>query len=162
MPTGQASPGGPEAAAAWAWIDGASRGNPGDAGFGVLFERGDEAHEITGFLGRTTNNVAEYCGLLAALTFAAEHGVERLRVFSDSELLVRQLSGMYKVKASHLVPLFLEVVRLKRGLAWCRIEHVRREENRDADRLANRAIDEREPLPAWLRLPSVTSVVSHK
>lgn len=137
------------------WIDGASRGNPGDAGFGALFELGDETHEITGFLGRATNNVAEYSGLLAALTFATEHGVERLRVFSDSELLVRQLSGMYKVKASHLVPLFLEVVRLKRGLAWCRIEHVRREENRHADRLANRAIDEREPLPVWLKLPSV-------
>lgn len=147
---------------AQAWVDGASRGNPGDAGFGVLFEIGEEAHEVTGFLGRTTNNVAEYCGLLAALTFAGEHGVDRLQVFSDSELLVRQLSGMYKVKASHLVPLFLEVVRLKRGLASFRIEHVRRAENRHADRLANRAIDEREPLPAWLTLPSAGSVVSHK
>ncbi|MGH9379892.1 MAG: ribonuclease HI family protein [Thermoanaerobaculia bacterium] len=135
-----------------AWIDGASRGNPGEAGFGVLFELGDQAHEITGFLGRTTNNVAEYCALVAALTYAAERGVKRLGVRSDSELLVKQLTGEYKVKASHLVPLFLEVLRLKRGFEAFQIRHVRREENRLADRLANRAIDEREPLPAWLTL----------
>lgn len=132
-----------------AWIDGASRGNPGEAGFGVVFELGDSMHEITGFLGRTTNNVAEYNALLAALEFAREKGVRDLILYSDSELLVRQLNGAYRVKARHLVPLFLEVIRLKRELGDVRLEHVPREENQAADRLANRAIDERAPLPVW-------------
>lgn len=135
-----------------AWIDGASRGNPGEAGFGVLFDLGDTTHEIAGFLGRTTNNVAEYTALLAALTFAKEHGVRNLRLYSDSELLVRQLNGVYRVKARHLIPLFLEVIRLKRELDGFQLEHVPREENKEADRLANRAIDERTPLPAWLEI----------
>lgn len=140
-----------------AWIDGASRGNPGDAGFGVLFELGEDTYEITGFLGRTTNNVAEYTALLAALTFAQEHDVQEVTVHSDSELLVRQLNGIYRVKAQHLIPLFLEVVRLKRGLGRVQIKHVPREENREADRLANRAIDERAPLPVWFELDRSTS-----
>ena len=135
--------------AAAAWIDGASRGNPGEAGFGVLFDLGDTTHEISGFLGRTTNNVAEYTALIAALTFAKEHNIRKLRLYSDSELLVRQLNGAYRVKARHLIPLFLEVIRLKRDLDDFRLEHIPREENREADRLANRAIDERSPLPPW-------------
>jgi len=140
---------GPRAAA---WIDGASRGNPGEAGFGVLFELGEDSHEITGFLGRTTNNVAEYAALLAALKFARDHDVQEVTIHSDSELLVRQLNGIYRVKAKHLIPMFLEVVRLKRELDRVQIKHVPREENREADRLANRAIDERAPLPVWLEL----------
>jgi ribonuclease HI len=136
-------------ATATAWIDGASRGNPGEAGFGVLFDLGETTHEINGFLGRTTNNVAEYTALLAALTFAGQQGVRKLHLYSDSELLVRQLNGAYRVKARHLIPLFLQVVQLKRELDDFHLEHIPREENREADRLANRAIDERTPLPVW-------------
>ena len=135
-----------------AWIDGASRGNPGDAGFGVLFEHGEERCEITGFLGRTTNNVAEYSALLAALTHAAREGVQMLSLYSDSELLVKQVNGQYKVKAPHLIPMFLKVLQLKRAIPRLRVEHVRREQNNEADGLANRAIDERAPVPAWLEL----------
>lgn len=133
-----------------AWIDGASRGNPGDAGFGVLIEADGEQRQILGFLGRTTNNVAEYAALLAALTWAERNRVGRLELSSDSELLVRQLSGVYKVKAPRLVPAFLEAIRLRRAIPEFSIRHVPREENRLADALANRAIDERTPPPAWL------------
>ena len=135
-----------------AWIDGASRGNPGEAGFGVIVETDGETHEIAGFLGRTTNNVAEYAGLVAALTFAERRGLDNLTLFSDSELLVRQLSGAYKVKAPHLVPIFLKVLKLRRKIAHCDIQHLPREENRQADRLANTAIDQRLPVPDWLEL----------
>src|SRR5262249_51403388 len=129
-----------------------SRGNPGDAGFGVLFERGEERCEITGFLGRTTNNVAEYSALLAALTHAARTGVQALSLFSDSELLVKQLNGQYKVKAPHLIPMYLKVLQLKRAIPKVRVAHVRRGQNNHADGLANRAIDERAPVPDWLEL----------
>lgn len=135
-----------------AWIDGASRGNPGDAGFGVHARLGDEVEDIIGFLGRTTNNVAEYAALVAALGHARRRGVSKLRLFSDSQLLVRQITGAYRVKAAHLVPIFLKVMALRRQIPDFEIRHVRREENRDADRLANQAIDQRTPPPAWLEL----------
>jgi ribonuclease HI len=136
-----------------AWIDGASRGNPGEAGFGVLFESDGGEEEILGYIGRATNNVAEYAGLLAALTRAAEAGLPRLAVVSDSELLVRQMEGAYRVKAPHLVPYFLRALKLRRAIPQFSIRHVRRGENSRADGLANRAIDERSPLPVWLELP---------
>lgn len=139
-------------ARAKAWIDGAARGNPGEAGFGVHLEWNDATEEILGFLGRTTNNVAEYAALLAALTFAGKQGIEGLQIHSDSQLLVRQLEGQYKVKAPHLVPMFLKVLQLKRRLTGLSVRHVPREQNRKADRLANRAIDERTPVPEWLEL----------
>ena len=135
-----------------AWIDGASRGNPGAAGFGVHFERDGRVEELVGFLGQTTNNVAEYAGLVAALTLACRHGIDNLTIYSDSQLLVRQVEGAYKVKAPHLVPIFLKVMQLRQELSKCRIQHVRREENRDADRLANLAIDSRQPPPSWLEI----------
>ena len=135
-----------------AWIDGASRGNPGEAGFGVIVEANGKTHEIAGFLGRTTNNVAEYAALVAALTFAANQGLDNLTLFSDSQLLVRQLSGAYKVKAPHLVPIFLKVLKLRRSINSCDIQHLPREQNRQADRLANTAIDQRLPVPDWLEL----------
>jgi len=138
--------------AARAWIDGASRGNPGEAGFGVVFEANGEPEEIAGFLGRTTNNVAEYAALLAALTHARRLGIARLTLYSDSELLVRQLSGHYRVKAAHLVPLYLQVLKLRRGIPGLTVRHVPREQNRAADALANRAIDQRLPVPEWLEL----------
>lgn len=136
------------------WIDGASRGNPGEAGFGVLIERGRDTEELMGYLGAATNNVAEYAGLLAALTWARRNGVQTLTIHSDSLLLVRQLQGSYKVKAPNLKPLFLRALELRRGIAEVRFEHVRREYNTRADELANRAIDRQEPLPSWLSLDS--------
>lgn len=137
---------------ATAWIDGASRGNPGEAGFGVLVESDGGALEICGFLGRTTNNVAEYAGLIAALTWARDNSVDELTLYSDSQLLVNQLTGAYKVKAPHLIPIFLQALELKRGIPAVISHHVRREQNSKADGLANRAVDERTPLPDWLEL----------
>ncbi|HVS02661.1 MAG TPA: ribonuclease HI family protein [Thermoanaerobaculia bacterium] len=137
---------------ACAWVDGAARGNPGEAGFGVVVEHGGREEEIGGFLGRTTNNVAEYAALLAALGWAAREGIDTLTLYSDSELVVRQLAGQYRVKAPHLIPLFLKVLTLRRAIPRFRIEHVPREQNRRADALANRAIDERLPVPDWVEL----------
>ena len=140
-----------------AWIDGGARGNPGEAGFGVVFEiprpGGEpETVEISGYLGRTTNNVAEYAALLAALAYAARRGLESLTLHSDSELLVRQLAGRYKVRAPHLRRLHERALSLRRAIPRLAVRHVRREGNRDADRLANRAMDERLPPPEWLAL----------
>ena len=132
--------------------DGAARGNPGPAGIGVQITDADGRvlAEIAEGLGRTTNNVAEYTGLLAALEWAIAQRVDRLDLRSDSELLVKQLAGQYKVKAPHLVPLFARASSLRRRIPQVSIRHVRREENRRADALANRAMDERTPPPAWL------------
>lgn len=140
-----------------AWIDGASRGNPGDSGFGVLLQQDGETEEIVGFLGRTTNNVAEYAALVAALTLAQQRDIKALTVFSDSQLLVRQLAGTYRVKAPHLVPIFLKVLELRQTLASFEILHVSREENLRADQLANLAIDLRTPPPTWLHLEVPTA-----
>ena len=140
----------PAAPSARAWIDGASRGNPGDAGFGVLFETDLVSEEIVGYLGQATNNVAEYAALIAVLTLASERGVEKLVVYSDSQLLVRQVTGAYRVKAPHLVPIFLQVLKLRQSIPNFVIEHVVREDNKEADRLANQAIDLRAALPLWL------------
>jgi ribonuclease HI len=109
-----------------AYIDGGSRGNPGPAGYGVRI---------------ATNNVAEYRGLLAALTWALAHGHTAMHVRSDSELLVRQMKGEYRVKNADLQPLFEEARRLAARVGQVTFEHVRRERNRDADRLANLAMD---------------------
>lgn len=126
-----------------AYIDGAARGNPGPAGAGVWVEpRGvDGAEEHFEALGRTTNNVAEYRALLMALARAAEIGAEEVEIFSDSELLVRQINGRYRVKAEHLKPLAQEAVGRAKGFRRFSITHVRREQNRNADRLANLGAD---------------------
>jgi ribonuclease HI len=125
-------------------VDGASRGNPGPAGIGAVVEFGDgrPALEMCAYIGETTNNVAEYRALLLALEEAERHAPDSLTVYSDSELLVRQLRGEYKVKAPHLRPLYLEACRRLRTFPGARILHVGREENRTADRLANLAIDQ--------------------
>jgi len=131
-------------ASAVGWIDGGSRGNPGPAGCGIVIELSDgrrESHTL--FLDTTTNNVAEYAALLALLERAAALGVTRLEARSDSELLVKQLNGEYRVKASHLQPLWLRAAELRRGFARFAISHVRRAANAEADRLANRAMDEK-------------------
>jgi len=124
-------------------IDGASRGNPGPAAYAVIIRdsEGKLVLELAKKFGRDTNNVAEYYALLAALDFAATHGIPALRIRSDSELLVRQMQGRYKVKSADLKPLYERAVILSRQLKYFAIEHVRREQNRDADALANLALD---------------------
>jgi ribonuclease HI len=124
-------------------IDGASRGNPGPASYAVVLRdpAGKIALELAKNIGRETNNVAEYFALLAALDYAASHNIAALRVRSDSELLVRQMQGRYKVKSPDLKPLHERATKLSRQLQYFAIEHVRRELNRDADALANVALD---------------------
>ena len=126
-------------------VDGASRGNPGDAGFGVHVADadGETVAELYGHLGPATNNVAEYQGLLHALRWALARGAGTVEIFSDSELLVRQMAGRYRVKNPGLQPLYREAAELMARLGGVRIRHVPREENREADALANRALDER-------------------
>jgi ribonuclease HI len=126
-----------------AWVDGGARGNPGPAGYGAYIEdaKGNIVGELSGYLGETTNNVAEYRGLLAALQAAREMGARSLLVHADSELVVKQMNGQYKVKNEKLKPLFLQARALAAQLPKFAIRHVRREENRDADRLANEAMD---------------------
>jgi ribonuclease HI len=126
-----------------AHIDGGSRGNPGPAAFAAVMKTadGELVDEVSGFLGHTTNNVAEYQALLAALDFALAHRCRRLRVLADSELLVRQISGAYKVKNQNLKQLYDRAKHLIGRLESFSIQHVYREENRDADRLANQTLD---------------------
>jgi ribonuclease HI len=126
-------------------IDGASRGNPGEAGFGVhvASPEGSTLAELYGYLGRATNNVAEYQALIHALRYALDHGARQVRIFSDSELVVRQMSGAYKVKHPDMIPLHREATRLVSRIGGVALSHVPRERNRDADRLANRALDEK-------------------
>ncbi|HLN14750.1 MAG TPA: ribonuclease HI family protein [bacterium] len=124
-------------------IDGASRGNPGPAAIGVAVTRdGHPVREIAEAIGVTTNNVAEYRAFLRALEEAAALGARRVRVQSDSELLVRQLSGQYKVRSPQLLPLHRMALARRREFDEVSVVHVPREQNRAADALANRALDE--------------------
>ena len=125
-------------------VDGAARGNPGDAGCGAVIvdSSGAVVKELSRYLGHTTNNVAEYEGLLMGLEALARLGKKRIRVQSDSQLLVRQLNGEYRVKDEKLKALFQKAVALLRQFEGYRILHVPRELNKLADRLANRGIDE--------------------
>ena len=125
-----------------AYVDGASRGNPGPAGYGVFMktEHGDII-EIAGFLGTTTNNVAEYSGLLEALTTAHAEGATEVEIISDSELLVKQMLGKYRVKHPNLIPLYERALAMARQFGRFSIRHTLRAGNKDADRLANVAVD---------------------
>lgn len=128
--------------------DGASRGNPGPAGAGMaLFDPQGRLQARKGrYLGETTNNVAEYQALLLGLEEARRLKVKQLRVLADSELMVKQINGRYRVKATHLIPLWREALNaLKKFEAWA-IAHVPREENRLADEAANQAIDQHTPV----------------
>jgi len=135
---------GPPAGVHIANIDGASRGNPGPASYGVVLRDpgGKIILELGKKFGRDTNNVAEYYALLAALDYATTHGITALRVRSDSELLVRQMQGRYKVKSPDLKPLFERATKLVRQLAYFVVEYIPREMNSDADALANLALDQ--------------------
>jgi ribonuclease HI len=126
-----------------AYCDGGSRGNPGPAGFGVYIQdsAGGVLAELSQYLGARTNNFAEYSALLAALEFAIAHGHRSLRVVSDSELMVKQMKGQYRVNSPELRPLYEEARRRISQLDHFQIQHVLREKNRHADRLANLAMD---------------------
>lgn len=126
-----------------AYIDGGARGNPGPAGYGVRVEDADGAliEEFSKSIGIATNNIAEYNGLLAALRYALDRGHRAVRIRSDSELLVKQVRGEYRVKNAGLQPLYQEAKRLIGQLDKVTLEHVRRELNAHADRLANVAMD---------------------
>lgn len=130
-------------AAITAYCDGGARGNPGPAGYGVFIqdEKGGKVAELNEFLGIRTNNFAEYSGLLASLGFAVENSYPHLKVVSDSELMVKQIKGQYKVKSPDLKPLYDEAKRRIAKLERFEIQHVLRNKNRDADRLANEAMD---------------------
>ncbi len=134
------------AAAHRANIDGGSRGNPGPAAYGVVIRdgRGEIVAKLKKYIGRMTNNVAEYYGLIAAMDYAQSHGIRALRIESDSELLVKQMRGQYKVKSEDLRPLFERAQKMSKAFDSFRIEHVYREQNREADALANEALDETE------------------
>ncbi len=125
------------------YTDGGARGNPGPAGIGarLLTASGDVVEELSDFIGTATNNVAEYQALLAGLELALDRGVERLDVFLDSELVVRQVSGKYKVKDAGLKPLHAQACQLLSRFHEVDVKHVRREQNAEADRLVNEAID---------------------
>lgn len=133
----------------YAFTDGAARGNPGESGVGVIFkdEQGTTLAKLHGYIGETTNNIAEYTALLACLKSAPKTKCSRLVVHSDSELMVRQLLGEYKVKDPNLKVLYLKVQRLLAKAAFdFEIKHVRRELNKEADQLANLGIDSRKSI----------------
>ena len=134
----------PAAAAYRANIDGGSRGNPGPAAYGVVIRdaKGDIVAKLKKYIGRMTNNVAEYYGLIAALDYMQSQGIRALRIESDSELLVKQMRGQYKVRSPELQPLFERARKMSQALESFRIDHVYREQNREADALANEAMDE--------------------
>ena len=127
-------------------IDGGSRGNPGPSGFGVHAEdeRGEVVAEHFGFIGTATNNVAEYEALVHALTLAKALGARRIEIRSDSELVVKQMNGVYKVKHPDMIVLWRKASTLRRVFEDAVIAHVPREKNREADALANRAMDLKE------------------
>jgi ribonuclease HI len=129
-----------------AYIDGGARGNPGPAGYGVRIQSADGSvlDELHGALGIATNNVAEYNGLLAALQWAIDHNVRRVHIRADSELLVKQMRGEYRVKNPGLQPLYVRARLLVAELDDVKFEHVRREFNTEADRLSNLGMDEAE------------------
>ena len=125
------------------YIDGASRGNPGDAGIGVkIIEPGKEPREIKRYLGKMTNNQAEYAALIEALQSAKDLSSQPIRIFTDSQLVANQVNGLWKVKHEEIIPLNRKARSLFSEYGDITIQHIRREKNKEADRLANLAIDE--------------------
>ena len=126
------------------FVDGASRGNPGPSGVGVVvLEKKESAKpiaEIALYLGETTNNVAEYCALMVGLQEVARRGAEQVEAFTDSQLLARQVSGEYKVRDARLQWLHALVLQAAAGFSSFSIQHIPRERNKKADRLANQAV----------------------
>jgi ribonuclease HI len=146
-----------------AYSDGGARGNPGPAGYGVVIqdETGKKVAALSEYLGHQTNNVAEYQGLIAALEYAVNHNHKALKVISDSELLVRQIKGIYKVKNSTLQELHGRAKDLMAQLDWFSIGHVLRGHNQEADDLANAAMDKgmgRSQATGMARTPASSSM----
>jgi ribonuclease HI len=156
--TSGAAPAAPASHTGWisAHCDGGSRGNPGPAGYGALLQSADGSviAELSEFLGVHSNNVAEYSGLLGCLDFALKNGYRRLRVVSDSELMVKQIQGKYQVKSPDLKPLYEEAKRRIARLEGFEISHALRHKNKDADRLANEAMDRGMRKPGAAPAPS--------
>ncbi len=126
------------------YTDGGARGNPGPAGVGVVIKDADSGQPVFAagfFLGKMTNNQAEYTGLIRGLEAALKAGVTHLSAFSDSELMVKQVNGEYRVKSTDLKPLYQDASALLRRFESATLSHVRREKNKDADALANQAMD---------------------
>jgi ribonuclease HI len=125
--------------------DGASRGNPGEAGLGVLIEddSGHIVRKVARYLGTATNNQAEYAALLAGLQAASQLGADELMISADSELLVKQMNGEYRVKNPELKVMFAEAKELLEKFRHVVIKYIPREKNKEADALANEAIDKR-------------------
>ena len=142
-----------------AHVDGGARGNPGPAGYGAVItdQAGQRVAALSEYLGHQTNNYAEYHGLLAALDFALKHGHKALKVIADSELLVKQIRGEYKVKSPTLVDLHQRARQMIAQLDWFSIQHVLRGGNQEADRLANLAMDKGmgRPVPNGSPTPSL-------
>lgn len=125
------------------YTDGAARGNPGPAGIGVVVKRGSQTMaEISDFIGKATNNVSEYLAFIRGLEEALALGANKIECFADSELLVKQIKGEYKVKNEGLVPLYYHAKSLIKKFKTFNIEHTFREENKHADQLANQGIDD--------------------
>lgn len=125
------------------YSDGASSGNPGDSGIGVVIKVGERKVELSEYIGRTTNNVAEYTALLRGLEKAKNLGMDSIDILLDSELLVKQIKGEYSVRSEFLKPLFDKVTSLLKTFRSYSIKHVSREQNAEADRLAKRAVKNR-------------------
>lgn len=131
------------------FTDGVARGNPGEGGFGVIIKdtNGTIIEEVGGYIGVTTNNIAEYTALLTALKTALKYSDGKIIVYSDSELMVRQLNGIYKVKNEGLLPLYQEAKKLTSNFSDFIIEHIPREKNKEADSLANKAVNTKATVP---------------
>jgi ribonuclease HI len=128
-----------------AHTDGACRGNPGPAGIGFTIERDTRIiEENYRFIGDSTNNIAEYTAMIDALTRMNELGADEIDIFSDSELIVNQINGSYKVKNQGLLPLYTEVIRLSGNFRKITVTYIPRESNKSADKLANTAIDKKD------------------
>jgi ribonuclease HI len=146
-------------------VDGGARGNPGPAGYGVVIEDevGRPVAELSEYLGKQTNNYAEYSGLLASLHYALRHGFKAMKVVSDSELMVKQINGQYKVSSPTLKELHEQATKLIDQMECFEIKHVLREKNREADRLANLAMDRgiarKAPAVSPIDVGSVAAVV---
>lgn len=126
------------------FADGASRGNPGPAAIGVVLLRpdGEVVFKFSGYIGQATNNVAEYRALLRGLKEASGMGIRRIQINLDSELIVRQLNGDYRVRHEGLKPFYTKVIKLLQDFDFVEIKHVNRKENKMADKLANEALNE--------------------
>jgi ribonuclease HI len=135
------------------YTDGGSRGNPGPAAYAYVIKRPGQADiEVKCFLGKTTNNIAEYTGMLKALEHAKQLGGKMLLVNSDSELMVKQMTGVYRVKNEGLIPLFTKASLLRKQFDGVVFKHVYRDQNSHADALCNEAMDDRSPLPDEIEL----------